>query len=218
MDQIIIDGLHDGGFVTFGLAEGGFAYIMSKAPIRSAGDLRKHKIWVPEEDDMSMATAKSFGVTPIPLSIAEVRTALQTGLIDTVAISPIGAVALQWHTQVDYVTDSPMIYLYAVLAIERRAFNKISPADKKIVSDVIGRTFKEIDRINREDNIKAMKVLRNQGIQFIKPSKSEQIEWAELAHAVPRRMIEQGSLSQDILDKFEQFLKDYRSKGSESDG
>jgi len=218
MDQIIIDGLREGGFVTFGLAEGGFAYIMSKAPIRSAEDLRKHKIWVPEEDPIAVATARSFGVAPIPLSIAEVRTALQTGLIDTVTISPIGALALQWHTQVDYVTDTPMIYLYAVLAVDRKVFDKISPADQQIVNVCLSRVFKEIDRINREDNIKALKVLRNQGIQFIKPNKTELQEWAKLAETVPRRMIESGSLSQDILDKFEKYLKDYRSKGPVSDG
>ena len=218
MDQLIIDGLRKGGFVTFGLAEGGFAYIMSKAPISSAGDLRRHKIWVPEEDPISMATARSFGVTPIPLAIAEVRTALQTGLIDTVAISPIGALALQWHTQVDYITDTPLLYLYAVLAIERRAFDKITPADQKIVNDVISRTFKEIDRINREKDIEALKVLRNQGIQFIKPDSAEQNEWARLAKAVPQQMVESGSLSQGILDKLEKYLKDYRSKGTESDG
>ncbi len=218
MDQIIIDGLRQGGFVTFGLAEGGFAYIMSKAPISSAQDLRQHKIWVPEEDPISMETARSFGVTPIPLAIAEVRTALQTGLIDTVAISPIGALALQWHTQVDYITDTPMIYLYAVLAIERRAFDAISPADQKIVNDVVSLTFKEIDRINREKDIEALKVLRNQGIQFIKPDRAEQNEWTRLAEAVPRRMVESGSLSQAILDKLEKYLKAYRSKGRASDG
>jgi TRAP-type C4-dicarboxylate transport system substrate-binding protein len=218
MDKLIVDGLRKGGFVTFGLAEGGFAYIMSKAPISSAGELRRHKIWIPEEDPISMATARSFGVTPIPLAVAEVRTALQTGLIDTVAVSPIGALALQWHTQVDYITDTPLVYLYAVLAIERRAFNKIAPEDQKVVNNVIERVFKEIDRINRKDNIKAMEVLRNQGIKLIKPNQQEQKEWAELAENVPRRMIESGSLSPNILHKFEKHLEEYRSKGAKSDG
>ncbi len=218
MDPIIIDGFFRGGFVTFGLAEGGFAYLMSKAPIKSAGDLRRHKIWIPEDDAMSLETARAFGVTPIPLSIAEVRTGLQTGLIDTVAISPIGAIALQWHTQVNYLMDTPLIYLYAVLAVDRGAFDRISPEDQKIVNDVIGRVFKKIDRRNRRDNLKAIEALQNQGIQFVKPDILEQKEWKRLAASIPKRMIESGKLSQDMLNKLEKYLSDYRAKGPEPDG
>jgi TRAP-type C4-dicarboxylate transport system substrate-binding protein len=147
-----------------------------------------------------------------------VRTALQTGLIDTVTISPYPAIVLQWHTQVDYITDIPLIYLYAVLAVDRRVFDKISPADQQIVTVCLSRVFKEIGKINREENIKALETFRNQGVLFVKPNKTELQEWARLAESVPRRMVESDSLSQDILDKFEKYLKDYRSKGPASDG
>jgi TRAP-type C4-dicarboxylate transport system substrate-binding protein len=39
MDQMLIEGFEKGGFVTFGIAESGFNYIMSKNPIRSVDDL-----------------------------------------------------------------------------------------------------------------------------------------------------------------------------------
>ena len=218
MDQTIIDGFRQGGFVTFGLAEGGFAYIMSKAPIKTIDDLRQHKIWVPEDDAISLESARALGVTPIPLSLAEVRTALQTGLIDTVATSPIGAIALQWYTQVNYLTEVPLLYIYAVISVDRKAFEKISSEDQKIVSDVIGRVFKEIDRQNREDNIKALDTLRNQGIEFVKLDNSELKTWKKLASSVPQQMVKSGKLSQDMLNKLEKHLNDYRAKGSESDG
>jgi len=213
MDTIIVNGHREGGFVTFGIAEGGFAYLMSKTPITTLDELRRTKVWIPDEDAMSLETARAFGITPIPLSIAEVRTALQTGLIDTVTTSPIGAIALQWHTQINYLTDTPLIYLYAVLAIDRKAFDKISPQDQQIVNDVMRRVWKEIDRQNRQDNINAMQALRNQEIQFVKPADPEQLEWKRTASVVPRRMIESGALSRDIVIKLEKYLQDYRMKG-----
>ena len=216
MDAIIVNGHRKGGFITFGIAEGGFAYLMSKTPITTVEELRRTKVWIPEEDAMSLETARAFGITPIPLSVAEVRTALQTGLIDTVASSPIGAIALQWHTQVNYLTDTPLLYLYAVLAIDRKAFDKISPQDQQIVNDVMHRIWKEIDRQNRKDNISAMQALRNQEIQFVKPADPEQIEWKKTASVVPRRMIESGELSRDIVIKLEKYLQDYRMKGSDA--
>ncbi|MEA3438358.1 MAG: TRAP transporter substrate-binding protein DctP, partial [Thermodesulfobacteriota bacterium] len=91
MDRLIIDGLGKGGFVIFGLAEGGFAYLMSTTPIKNNDDVRKNKVWIPENDELGLATFKIMGSTPIPLPLAEVRTALQTGLINTVTASAIGA-------------------------------------------------------------------------------------------------------------------------------
>ena len=50
LDQRIIDGLEKNGFVTFGIAEGGFAYVMSKVSIRTVDEMRKQKVWIPDND------------------------------------------------------------------------------------------------------------------------------------------------------------------------
>ena len=214
MDPLIVKGMYDAGFVTFGLAEGGFAYLMSKSPIASISELRQYKVWIPAGDGVSLETARAFGITPIPLTLPEVRTALQTGLIDTVATSPIAAIALQWHTQVNYITDTPLIYTYAVMAIDRRAFDKISAEDQKRVYDVMRPLWREIDRRNRKDNTEALEALRSQGIKFVKPKPPEKQEWQRIAAAVPEKMIASGKLSPEIVKKLEQYLNDYRSRSA----
>ncbi|MCK5835619.1 MAG: TRAP transporter substrate-binding protein DctP, partial [Desulfobacula sp.] len=156
MDQFIIDGLDKAGFVTFGLSGGGFAYIMSKKPIKTIQDLQKRKVWVPDNDKLSQEAIKTFGITPIPLPLADVRTSLQSGLIDTVAISPVGAIVLQWHTQIRYVTNIPLIYLHAVLAIDKKKFLAISPQDQEIVTRRMTHAFNQIDLQNRQDDGKAI--------------------------------------------------------------
>jgi TRAP-type C4-dicarboxylate transport system substrate-binding protein len=125
MDHYMMTGFEKGGFITFGLAEGGFAYVMSNAPVRSVEELRNHKVWIPDHDPTVSEAMHAFGIKPIPLSIADVRSGLQTGLIDTVTVSPIGAIVLQWHTQVKYLTELPMAYIYGLLAVDRKAFSKI---------------------------------------------------------------------------------------------
>ena len=149
MDHYIMTGFEKGGFITFGLAEGGFAYVMSNAPVRSVEELRNHKVWIPDHDPTVSEAMHAFGIKPIPLSIADVRAGLQTGLIDTVTVSPIGAIVLQWHTQVKYLTELPMAYIYGLLAVDRKAFSKIPPEDQEVVRRTMGRIFREIDRQNR---------------------------------------------------------------------
>lgn len=210
MDDYIIKGLDDAGFVCFTLMGGGFAYIMSRSPITSIGDLKERKIWVPDNDKMTVDSVSSFGVSPIALPLADVRTGLQSGLIDTVGTSPVGAVVLQWHTEIKYITNIPLIYLYAVFAIDKKTFNKISPDDQKIVSDVMTRALKEIDRLNRQDNVKAIEALKKQGIKFITPSQEQMNEWMAAAVKASQKMIDAGDLPKAPADKIDALLEQYR--------
>ena len=212
LDQRIAQGLEKGGFVTFGIAEGGFAYVMSTVPIRTVNEMRRQKVWIPNHDTMILETVKAFDITPFPLSIADVQAGLQTGLINTVTTPPIGAVALQWHTQISYLMYEPFLYIYGVLAVDRKAFAKISTHDQRIFRETMGRIFRELDRLNREDNVKALEALRKQGIEFIKPSGEAMEKWYHDAEAVPKRLVNAGKLSQGMVNTLERLLNDYRSK------
>lgn len=210
MDPVIKKGFEDKGFVIIGIAEGGFAYVMSQAPVRTVSDLIKQKMWIPDNDSTSLETVRAFGVSPIPLSIADVRAGLQTGLINTVTTSPIGAIALQWHTQIKYLTETPLLYIYAMLAVDRDAFNKLTPGQQEIVRDVMGRAFNEIDKQNRIDNVKALEALQKQGVEFINIPEDVRAEWQTKASAVAKRLIESGKLSNEIVSQLESLLAAFR--------
>ena len=210
LDQKIIAGFEKGGFVIFGIAEGGFAYVMSTVPIHTVDDMRQQKVWIPDNDSMILEAIKAFDITPIPLSIADVRAGLQTGLINTVTTPPIGALALQWHTQIKYLLDEPFLYIYGVLAVDRKSFKKISPGDQQVFREIMGDVFRALDRRNREDNIKAMKTLHKQGIEFIKPSIEAFKQWCKDGLEVPNRLVHTGRLCLEMVVPLENFLKEYR--------
>ena len=209
MDDMILHGLYERGYVGFGLAEGGFAYLMSNAPIRRNADLQGHKVWVPEGDTMSQLVFKAAGISPVPLPLPDVLTGLQTGLIDTVATSPIGAIALQWHTRVKYVTDTPLMYLYGVLIIKRKTFERLRPEDQAVVKAVLEDVFRRLNRLNREENRQARQALMDQGIEFVRPPAEEQARWYQL---VARAVIDKHLFSQQILDTFQAHLDAFRAQ------
>ncbi len=211
MDQFIIDGLNENGFVVFGLMGGGFAYIMSKNHIETIEDLRKQKIWIPDNDKISQNSIKAFGISPIPLPISDVRTSLQSGLIDTVANSPLGAVVLQWHTQIKYVVNIPLIYLHAVLAIDKKKFSKISSDDQKTVQQIMLQTAREIDTKGRKDNLAAIETLKKEGITFITPSKQAMEKWLETGKKASNEMVMSGILPQGKVEEMNLHLKSFHS-------
>ncbi len=188
-DPMLSKIIEENGFVNFGFAQGGFTYLMSKEPIRSLDDLRQRKSWIPEKSEVGLSVYRYVGVSPVSLSLSDVLTGLQTGLIDTVATSPIGALALQWHTHIKYVTDQPLNYLAAMLIIDKKAFYKLSETDQEIVREVMGKVYKKIDQQNKVDNIAARQALINQGVKFIKLSDSEKEEWEKIDDFVIKEMI-----------------------------
>ena len=120
LDKYLFKGLEKKGFVGFGLAGGGFSYMMSDAVLRNVNDVKKKKVWIPSNSDVGLAVFESADISPVPLPVSDVLTGLQTGLIDTVFASPIGAIALQWHTKIKYIIDHPLTYLSALLVIDKK--------------------------------------------------------------------------------------------------
>ena len=212
MDKYIVDGLEKAGLITFGLAGGGFAYIMSISPIETVKDLRKQKIWIPANDKTSKNAIKAFGISPIPLSMVNVKPSLQTGVINTVATSPVGAIILQWHTQVKYLTEMPFVYLYAALAVNKKAFLKISKQDREIVKKEMTKIFIEIGAQNNIDDKKALEALKNRGIKFIKPSIEAVEEWRSKARTASEDMIKSGYINREAANTLDKHLADYNSK------
>ena len=211
LDPYILQGLEKNGFVSFGIAEGGFAYIMSLNPIKSIPDLRLSKAWVPSSDELALEAVKAYDVQPIPLPIGDVLTGLQTGLIDTVAAPPIATLALHWHTQVRYLTDMPLLYSSGLLIIDKKAFDKLSKQDQQTMREVMGQVFSDIDQQNRKDNKSAFAAIQSQGVEMVKPDQEQIEEWRGFAEAARLRLIKSGKISNEIIQTVDRHLNDFRA-------
>lgn len=217
MDDRIIQGLNEGGIVSFHLAETGFAYILSKEPVRTVDDLDDIKAWVPEGDPVSADMIKAFGVSPIPLQITDVLAGLQTGLINAVAVPPIVAIALQWHNHVNYITDLPIMYIFSTLALDKKAFMSISEDDQATVREVMNRVFQEVDRDNRQANLQAYQALLNQGIEEVRPSPDELPRWKERVNDSIRYLIESEEVSPETVNLFVDYLAEARRRHGDTE-
>ena len=210
IDHLIIDGLKKKGLISFGLAESGFVYFLSNKPIHTIADLKKEKFWVPDNTS-ARNTVELFSLKPIPLPFGDVLAGLQTHLINTIASSPIAAIALQWHTQVKYLTDMPVLYTWGTLVISKKAMKKLKKKDRAIVQQIMSAAFKDIDQQNQKDNVAALAALKNQGIVFIKPTKEEALEWKQLAISGNKKLIEKGYNSKEMYQLIQKHIAEFRN-------
>jgi len=212
LDSDLLSGLENAGFKSFGFASGGFAYIMSNTPITTLDDLKGKKVWVPEGDVISYASMESLSLSPVTLPLTDVLTGLQTGLIDIVAISPIGALVLQWHTKVKYVTEMPLVYTLGFMAIDVRAWSKISEADQAIVEEVMSATYESFDRANLVDNKGARDALVGSGVESVDYSQEEANSIRALMLESNRKLGEKGMFTLSLYDRMMALVDEHRGR------
>jgi len=211
VDARLRSGLQQAGFVSFGFASTGFTYLMSNKEISRLVDLDGLRFWVPESDALSHASSLAFGVLPVPLPLTDLYTALQVGIIDVVAISPIAAIVLQYHTKFRYLTDLPVNFTMALLAIDAKAFAKMPAADQQVVCTVMADLFAEYEAINRADEIDAKTALFEAGILPTMVTMDEARKMRELAERSNRRLAQSGAFSAALYEEILGYLDDYRS-------
>ena len=212
MDEKLKEGMAKEGLEVLSISDGGFAYVLSQVPVRRVEDLNGMKVWLVEDDKMTEVALDVAGVAPVPLPIADVYTALQTGLVDTVAAPPMGAIAFQWHTKVGYLTDVPLMYLTGVLAVDKRAFDKISPADQKVVREIIKKAARGLDEEGRRGEDGARQALQNQGIEFVAAESDEEVlRWHQMSEEAIKKLRGMNRYSNENMDEVLSLLDQYRS-------
>jgi TRAP-type C4-dicarboxylate transport system substrate-binding protein len=192
------------GFEAVAISGGGFAYLMSVRDVKSKDDLKAAKVWVPQGDRIAEVAIKAAGVTPISLPLADVYTSLQTGLIDTVANTPAGAIAFQWHTKVKHMFDLPLTYVVGILLIDKKVFDALSAEDRKAVNEELGTAFARLEKINRDDNVQARGALEKQGIAIFTPNAAEAKSWEAVGITARAELMAAHEISPEMsaaLDK-----------------
>lgn len=211
-DHLVKQGLAEKGLVAAGITGGGFAYLLSTQPIRGRDDLVKAKAWVPLNDVVSEVTYEVAGVNPVPLSIADVYTGLQTGLVDTVANTPSGTLAFQWHTRVRHLVDMPIAYVVGILALDKKTFDKLSADDQAILLEEMGAGVKRLDEQTQRDNAAAREALRKEGIEFFEPNAEERAYWQSVGERTAAELMRRESFSKANYDAVMAALNDVRSE------
>jgi len=216
MDSDLRQGLEDAGWVNFGFTFSGFAYLMSGRPIANLADLRKLKVWVPENDRIGYDAIRTLGGAPVQMPMTDVLTGLETELLDTVVTSAVGAVVFQWHGQIRYITNLPLVYLYGALVIDKRLFSKLRPGDQVMFREVMERAHRHLNEQGVEDNTEYMSALLSGGIDMVNVDLAQIESWRGRVQASNRRLAERGEFSKSMLDTLEGYLADYRTQLSSS--
>ncbi len=201
-----------GGYVNLGFTDLGFVYVFSKNKVQSPEDMRRQKMWVWEGDPVAQAAYKALGVSPIPLSLVDVMSSLETGLIDAVYGPPMGVVALQWFTRTKYIYNVPIADSNGAIVVSKKALEGLSEQDRKTLLELGAKHMKKLNELSRRENEEALKSMQKQGLVLsAKPTPEQLKEYEQLGKKARESLV--GTLySKEFLDQVEQALSAFRAK------
>lgn len=216
----VVEKLHDTfsrefekeGYVLLGWAEVGFVYIFSKEKISTQPDLKSSKIWQWLEDPLAEEMFKALDVQPIPLSVTQAVSSLQTGLINAVYAHLEGALLLNWFESANYMNELPITYGTGALVITKKKYDELDADLQEILKSTSKRKLRELIVRSRKNEDKWRQLLKSEGIEFIpKPVGSDLKVFLDAGKTVQKNLT--GKLyTQDILNSVLGYLREFRNK------
>ena len=203
--------LESKGYVILGWTEVGFIYMFTAKPIRTLEDLRQTKMWVWEGDPIAETAFKAAKVNPIPLSVTDVTSSLQTGLINGVYGSPLAVLALQWYSNTPFIHDYPMAHSIGAVLLSKKVYDGLEPGQQKILRELSEKHLQRLSDLGRTENQKAMETLKKQGLSLVSPAKETLEAYEKIGREAREKLV--GVLyPRSLLDQVEQLLASYRGE------
>ncbi|OGR66525.1 MAG: ABC transporter substrate-binding protein [Elusimicrobia bacterium GWC2_63_65] len=199
------------GYVLLGWAEVGNVNIFSNAPVTKPEDLRNVKMWIWEGDPIAEATFSALNIKPIPLSITDVQTSLQTGMINGVYGSPLSVIALQWFARMKYVFSLPLTNASGAVLISKKTFDLLSKEDQKTMLALGEKYFRALTLQSRKENEESVVILKKKGLQFTEPASAAVVKDLEAAGQTARLALVGKLYSRELLEKVDAALKAFRN-------
>jgi TRAP-type C4-dicarboxylate transport system substrate-binding protein len=164
-------------------------YLFSKKVIRKVPDMRGLKIWTWYGDPISKEFFSLMGTNPIPLTITDVTTALNTGMIDTFYAPPLGALALQWYTYVKYMNSLPLAHATSAVLISSKYYQKIPPNLSKMLNDEFQKAMADLTLDLRRQTEESIKLIEKSGVEIIPlPPKADLQSFYDTHNRVAQRL------------------------------
>lgn len=210
MDEYFTGKFAEKGYVLLGWVPVGWVHFFSKYEIKSIDDLKKTKAWMWEGDPLVQEAYAVLNIKPFPLSITDVLMSLQTGMLDTVYTSPIGALALQWFSKVSYMSQVRMGNSTGAVLMTKEQFEKIPQEHRKKVAEISRKVLKDLVRKTQDENTRSIEAMLKSGLKQAAMPSAPELEKFQQAGAAIRKNLTGKLYSQELLNKVLSHLKEVK--------
>ena len=184
LGQALIAKLPEKGLVSLGYWDLGFRNVTnSRRPITKPEDLEGLKLRV-IPNPVFLETFKALKANPVPMPFTELYGALESKAVDGQE-NPFAVILSNKFFEVQkFVSATNHVYATNIILVSKRFWDKLSPAEQKIMQDAADETRAYQRQVSRAAAQKAVAELQAKGMQFNEVAQAEQARMAQIAKPV----------------------------------
>lgn len=207
LDQLYLDK----GFKPLSWSSAGWLYFFSKKPVVYPGDLKQQTLAVSASDTSTLQAWRAIGFNAVPLSLNNIMTGLQSGMVDAYFMTPLASATFQWFALAKNMCNLKIAPVIGNILVSRKTWKRIPKKFKTQLQKVTQRLMTEIEVHSRALEEKAISVMTDNGLIIHQvPTDAEDI-WNRVVKKGHRAMI--GSIvSKDLYLTLQADLQEYRRR------
>ncbi|MEM9190855.1 MAG: TRAP transporter substrate-binding protein DctP [Myxococcota bacterium] len=210
MDRELKAPFEDAGFKIIGWGDVGAMRLFSAQRIERPSDLRRARPWVWNDNPVFVEWLRTAEVRGVPLDLTEVLPGLQTRRIDTVPVSALGAVALQWFSHFRYVSEQANGVVIGGLVMRKDTFDNLPQDIREEFDAQAARASRQMARMVMRADDRAYQAVLDRGLTAVDVSDHE-AEWRDVANRTRTRLT--GRLyDADALQRVERIVSQHRAR------
>ena len=196
----LVSGAEKNGVKVLTMVDVGWVYWFSTNAVFSPKDLKSQKIWTWAGDYKTAKLWDKAGFNSVPLSVPDVHSSLQTGLVNAMAFPPLYVAANQYFGITKNMLNMKWGILTAALVIDLKVWNRIKPKYQKAMIKVSEQIGLEYQINNRKEEDEAVNVMKNYGLIVNDLSKNQIDEWNSLVESM-YPLIRGNIVQEEIFDR-----------------
>lgn len=208
--------LEDKGFTMLAWFLAGWAHFFTKTPMVTPAEMRKLKMQVDDSAPTINQAWKEMGFHIVPVPSTQVLPALQSGMIEAFALTPLTAAAMQWFGAAKNMADLQIAPMFGGILFSQRAWDRIAPDLKP---RLIAAVERHLDTLRRETlalESEAMKVMLDNGLVVHSVPPAAEAEWERVV-AEGLDILVGSVVPAELVEEVQRHLETFRA-GAASTG
>jgi len=206
--------LREKGFVVLTWSSLGWVHFFSKEPLLEPEQLRKVKLAASASDPTAVEIMKWARLNPVPITLADMVTGLQTGLIDAFYFPIILAESSNLYRYAKNMNSLKWAPLQGALIMTEKSWKQISEADQRSLLKLSRKAGERLQKETRRREEASLEAMKTRGLRVWEIDDAARTRWQDIAdNAYPR--VRKDLVTPEVFDQVKKWRDEYRQQRSE---
>jgi TRAP-type transport system periplasmic protein len=164
LEPLLKERLEAKNFVLLHWGHGGWVQVFSKRSVRTLDDLKGMKLFTSAGDDTMVQWYKRNGFQPVAITLNDIFTGLQTGMVEAVPFTPVAALAFPWYRQTPHMLDIGVAPIVGATLVTKRAWDAVPEADRPALLEGAARVEERLQREVPKQDAAAVVEMEKRGL------------------------------------------------------